>query len=209
MNEESGKHTHTHERLIVKVRRCEEWGSVTKVKKRWWSTHRCVGLFDEFALPHLQAPLSLLQLLFFGAQVSLQLLESVECSFNLTPRVYQRKDQKQCVCPFLKSFHFLCAVYRNISLEERLLDHECAHIFLLLYSTVMNRLADEGLVKPSCLRFTEPSHCLSQVCVSHLRLYRSTKRKYLASLETVWEDTVVCNDQPSFAGLVAVDRWSS
>lgn len=56
-----------------------------KVEKGCRGTHRGIGLLDEFALPHLQTALPLLQLLFLGAQISLQLLKSLKCGFNLTP----------------------------------------------------------------------------------------------------------------------------
>lgn len=48
-------------------------------------THRSVGLLYEFLFPHLEAALSLLQLLLFSAQVSLQLLQAIQSRLNLTP----------------------------------------------------------------------------------------------------------------------------
>lgn len=55
------------------------------------NTHWTVGLIEEFALPHLKPTLSLLQLLLFGAQVPLQLLQSLKGGFDLTPAPHPSK----------------------------------------------------------------------------------------------------------------------
>lgn len=61
------------------------WGEKREKARQRERTHRSVGLLYEFLLPHLQAALSLLQLLLFSAQVPLQLLQAIQSRLDLPP----------------------------------------------------------------------------------------------------------------------------